>query len=81
MFAVSLSEQQKLILEEGLRRERARKLKKFRKRKKTHFNDPKLKAVFENITVEFSQILYDIPFQCFFSMYLYLILKSRVKFI
>jgi len=35
----------------------------------------------ESIKVDFSDTLYDIPFTCYFSFYLFLILKNRLKFI
>ena len=80
MTKALLSREQKLILEECLNRELQKKQKRFKKKRLTHFNSPKLKAVIEKYPVEFSRVLYEIPFKCYFSFYLFLILKSQVKF-
>ena len=80
MTQTLLSREHKMILEEALRRELHKKQKRFMKKRLSHYNSPKLKAVFEKYTVEFSPVLYEIPFRCYFSFYLFLILKSQVKF-
>lgn len=74
---------QKIIVDEVFRREREKKINKFKRKRKTHFSNQNLKRIFEDVTktVDFSDVLYEIPFRCFFSLYLYLILKSKVKFI
>lgn len=80
MTQALLSHEHKMILEEALRRELQKKQKRFMKKRLSHYNSPKLKAVFEKYPVEFSPVLYEIPFRCYFSFYLFLILKSQVKF-
>jgi len=80
MMQTLLSREQKQILDEALNRELRKKQKRFKKKKLSHFNSPKLEAVFEKYPVEFSPVLYEIPFKCYFSFYLFLILKSQVKF-
>ncbi len=83
METVIVNSMQKIIIDEALRRERAKKKNKFKRRRKTHFNNENLKRIFESITksVDFSDVLFEIPWTCFFSLYLYLILKSKVKYI
>ena len=82
METIYANSMQKVIIDEALRRERERKKNKFKHKRKTHFKDPNLKRIFESLaTVDFSEVLYEIPFQCYFSLYLYLILKSKVKYI
>lgn len=76
-----LTEQQKLILEEQLRKENDKRKAKFIKKKLNHVNSPKLAIVFDSLKVTFSDKLFDIPWRCSFSFYLYLILKSKVRFI
>lgn len=76
-----ISEQHRRILEEIIHKRIEKKKKKFFKRKNNHFNNEKLKKVFDSIEVEFSDVLYDIPFTCYFSFYLFLILKNRLRFI
>lgn len=80
MLTIPLTINQKEILDEALRRESQKKKKRFLKRKNNHFNNFKLKIIFENLNVDFSTVLYEIPFKCYFSIYLYLILKSKVQF-
>jgi len=72
--------EQKAIAEEALGRELRRKQRKFKRRRLTHFNSPKLKAIYDKLQIEHSTVLYEIPFKCYFSFYLFLILKSQVKF-
>ncbi len=83
METVILNSIQKVVVEEALRREREKKKNKFKRKRKTHFNNANLKRIFENVTktIDFSDVLFEIPWTCFFSLYLYLILKSKVKFI
>ncbi|MFA5010557.1 MAG: hypothetical protein WC644_01265 [Ignavibacteria bacterium] len=76
-----LTEQQKFILEEQLRKENDKRKAKFIKKKLNHVNSPKLATVFDSLKVTFSDKLFDIPWRCSFGFYLYLILKSRVRFI
>ena len=80
MYQIPLNIEQKQILDEALARQLHKKQKKFKRKRLSHFNNPKLKTIFENYQVEFSPVLYEIPFKCYFSFYLYLILKSQVKF-
>ncbi|MBS1492236.1 MAG: hypothetical protein JST55_01920 [Bacteroidetes bacterium] len=68
-------------MEESIRKRIEKKKKKFFKRKNNHYNNEKLKKIFDSIEVEFSDVLYDIPFTCYFSFYLFLILKNRLKFL
>jgi len=77
---IALNNEQKQILDEVLSRELRKKQKRFKKKGLSHFNNPKLKAIYEKYQVEYSPLLYEIPFKCYFSFYLYLILKSKVKF-
>lgn len=79
--SVILTEQQRLILEEQLQKENEKRKAKFLKKKLNHVNSPKLAKVFDSLNVTFSDKLFNIPFRCSFSFYLYLILKSRVKFV
>ena len=79
MYQIPLNIEQKEILEESLRRELCKKQKRFKKKRLSHFNNAKLKTVYENYQVEYSPVLYEIPFECYFSFYLYLILKSKVR--
>ncbi len=51
--------------------------KRFRKKKKCHLKDPRLKKFFDNCTKDFNPLLYTIPFSCYFSFYFYLFLKSK----
>jgi len=51
--------------------------KRFRKKKKCHLKDPRLKKFFDTYAVDFNPVLYTIPFRCYFSFYLYLYLKSK----
>lgn len=83
MESVIVNSMQKVIIDEALRREREKKKNKFKRKQKTHFNDPNLMRIFESVTksVDFSDVLFEVPWTCFFSLYLYLILKSKVKFI
>ena len=80
MTQALLSNEQKQILEEALNRELQKKQKRFMKKRLSHYCSPKLKAVFEKYPVEFSPVLYEIQFRCYFSFYLFLILKSQVKY-
>ncbi len=51
--------------------------KRFRKKKKCHLKDPRLKKFFDTYAVDFNPVLYTLPFKCYFSFYLYLYLKSK----
>lgn len=51
--------------------------KRFSKKKKCHLKDQRLKKFFEICTKDFNPMLYEIPFNCYFSFYLYLYLKSK----
>jgi len=80
MIQVPMTLEQKAIADEALERELRKKQRKFKRRRLTHFNSPKLKAIYDSLQIEHSQVLYEIPFKCYFSFYLFLILKSQVKF-
>lgn len=80
MVHVPLNIEQKNILDEALERELRKKQKRFKKKRLSHFNNAKLKSIYDKCQVEFSPVLYEIPFQSYFSFYLYLILKSKVTF-
>lgn len=83
METVILNSMQKVVVEEALRREREKKKNKFKRKRKTHFNNANLKRIYESVTksVDFSDVLFEIPFRCFFSLYLFLILKSKVRYL
>jgi len=83
MESVIVNSMQKVVVEEALRREREKKKIKFKRKRKTHFNNSNLKSIYESVTktVDISDVLYEIPWTCFFSLYLYLILKSKVRYI
>ena len=81
MIHIPLNIEQKEILDEALSREFWRKQKQFKRKRFSHFKDPKLKEIYDRYWVEHSPVLYTIPWGCHFSLYLYLILKSQVKFI
>ena len=82
METIFANSMQKVIIDEALRREREKKKNKFKRKRKTHFSNQNLKRIFESITktVDFSDVLFEIPWTCFFSVYLYLILKSKVRY-
>ena len=80
MKSIYITSDQEIIINEAMNRHLERKLKVFKKRKNTHFNNAKLKTIMGKINCDISIKLYDIPFNCFFSIYLYLLLKSKVKF-
>jgi hypothetical protein len=80
MMLIPLNIEQKEILDEALSRELRKKQKRFKKKRLSHFNNPKLKEIYEKYQVEISPVLYTIKFTCYFSFYLYIILKSQVKF-
>jgi hypothetical protein len=80
MQNIPLNIEQKEILEEALRRGLRKKQKHFKKKGLSHFNNAKLKVIYEKYQIEYSPVLYEIPFKCYFSFYLYLILKSKVRF-
>lgn len=81
LFNFQLSEQHRQILEVALKSRINKKKRAFLRRKMNHVNDPRLKKVYENLTTDFCEILYEIPFQCYFSFYLFLILKDKLQFI
>lgn len=81
MIHIPLNIEQQQILDEALKRELHKCQKRFKRKRLTHFNNPKLKGVYDKYWVEHSPVLYTIPFKCYFSFYLYLILKSQVKFL
>jgi len=81
MQSVHLNSLQQVILNEALSRRLEKRKREFSKKLNSHFHNPRLKAIFENLNVEFSDKLYEMPFKCYFSLYLYLILKSRVKYL
>lgn len=78
---VTLTEQQRLILEDQLSKQNKKRKAKFLKKRLNHVNTPKLTRLFESLQVNYSDKLFDIPMKCHFSFYLYLLLKSRVKFL
>lgn len=57
-----------------------KKKRKMSKKRKTHFRNITLSKLYNDLEVGHSDILYEIPFKCHFSFYLYLILKSQNKF-
>ncbi|MBX7044210.1 MAG: hypothetical protein K1X86_00105 [Ignavibacteria bacterium] len=81
MYTHLLSLEQSRILKVALDKQQSKKKKAFYKRRLNHFNKEKLKKVSEQIEVHFSDKLYEIPFKCYFSFYLYLILKKNVQFL
>ena len=80
MMFIPLNNEQKQILDEALSRELRKKQRKFKKKRLSHFNNAKLKDIYEKYLVEYSPVLFTIPWKCYFSFYLFLILKSKVKF-
>jgi len=44
-------------------------------------DDPRLKYIIDVSTIEYSDKLIELPFKCYFSFYLYIILKQRLSFI
>ncbi len=50
-----------------------------RRKKKTHYNDPKLKAFYVHCYQSPHPVLYTVPFKCSFSIYLYLYLKAQCE--
>jgi len=80
MMHIPLNIEQKEILDVALSRELRKKQKRFKKKMLSHFNNSKLKAIYDSCQVDFSPVLYEVPFKCYFSFYLYLILKSKVRF-
>lgn len=75
------SPDERKIFDKMKERELIRLRKKYERRKRTHFNNERLKELFKKLNVEYTDKLYSIPFKCYFSFYLFLILKSRVKFL
>jgi len=53
--------------------------KKFSKRKKTHLSDFRLAEFYKKCTDDFNPMLYTIPFNCYFTLYLYLFLKKQAE--
>lgn len=78
---VTLTEQQRLILEDQLQKETDKRKASFLRKKLSHTNSVKLARIFDSLKVAYSDKLFDIPWRCSFSFYLYLILKSQVRFI
>ena len=56
-----------------------RNKKKFLKKKRTHLNNKQLAEFYSGLYVKFSEKVYEIKFKCFFTLYLYLYLKSQAK--
>lgn len=81
MYTHLLNREQGCILKAALDRQLQKKKRAFRRRGLNHFNNEKLKKVFVENEVDFSDKLYEIPFKCYFSFYLYLVLKKNVQFI
>lgn len=81
LFNFQLSEQHRKILEVALKSRIDKKKRTFLRRKMNHINDPRLKKVFEGLNTNFCEVLYEIPFQCYFSFYLFLILKDKLRFV
>lgn len=81
MYTHLLSLEQRNILQEALARNLEKKKRAFKRKNLSHFKSPKLKRLFEGLDIEFSDRLYEIPFKCYFSFYLYLILKKSVRFL
>lgn len=50
-----------------------------RRKKKTHYNDPKLKAFYTHCYQSPHPVLFTVPFKCSFSIYLYLYLKAQCE--
>jgi len=53
--------------------------KKFQDRNSQHCKNPYLRDFFNECATEFNPVLNTIPFRCFFSLYLYLYLKSKIE--
>ena len=53
--------------------------RKYKTKIKTHFKDEKLKSFFSNCSQEINPVLYTVPFDCYFSLYMYLYLKSKCE--
>ena len=51
----------------------------FRSRKKCHMKETRLKYFYVSCAKEFNPVLYTIPFNCYFSFYLYLFLKAKAE--
>lgn len=81
MIQVPLNIEQKQILDEALSRELYKKQKRYKRKRLSHFNNAKLKQIYDKYGVEHAPALYTVPFKTYFSFYLYLILKGRVKFL
>ena len=56
-----------------------RSKKKFLKRKRTHLNNKQLAEFYSGLNVNFTDKVYEIKFKCYFTLYLYLYLKSQAK--
>jgi len=56
-----------------------RSKKKFLQKKRTHINNKQLAEFYSGLHVKFSEKVYEIKFKCFFTLYLYLYLKSQAK--
>lgn len=81
MYTHLLNLEQRNILQVALARNLEKKKRAFRRKGLSHFNNPKLKKILEENEVDFSDKLFEIPFKCYFSFYLYLILKNNVQFL
>ena len=81
MYTQFLNSEEKHILNVALERNLEKKKRAFKRKRLRHFKNEKLKKIFEENPVEFSEKLYTIPFKCFFSFYLFLLLKKYVQFI
>ncbi|HEX2787593.1 MAG TPA: hypothetical protein VHP32_06770 [Ignavibacteria bacterium] len=77
----NLSPQERKLFDTMKEKQITRLRKRYERRKRNHFNNERLKELFAKLNIEYSDKLYSIPFKCYFSLYLYLILKGRVKFL
>ena len=77
MRAILITETDYIKLNRLKEKEIAEAYNHFRNKKKTHLKEPGLKEFFEKCSDDFNQILFTIPFKCYFSIYLYLFLKKR----
>lgn len=53
--------------------------RKYKTKLKSHFRDDKLKAFYSKCSQEINPVLYTVPFDCYFSLYMYLYLKSKCE--
>lgn len=79
MKAVFITEREYKQLAKNKLKEMQAAERKFSLRKKVHLNNTNLSVFYEQCSQEFSELLYTIPFRCYFTLYLFLFLKERVE--